>query len=285
MRFAGVKIITVAEGEIGELHIGLKGTMGALYLKDLARQTRRGLAGGSRRARAAAATLLRLHGTVGRADGQPVTGGRTINPEARPQSCAASSKPTPRASRRAIAMELNRDRVPAPGGGDWGFSTILGNPKRRTGLLHNELYVGRLVWNRQRFVKDPDSGKRISRLNPESEWIVQEVPHLRIVDDALWHAVKERQEATSRKRAEGRGRCSQFRFWEHQRPKYLFSGLAKCGCCGGGFSMISEHPARLLDGRNKGTCDNRTNIRRDRARGARARGACATQLLDPALFK
>src|SRR5512134_1708479 len=31
VRFAGIKIITLSEGEISELHIGLKGTMGALY--------------------------------------------------------------------------------------------------------------------------------------------------------------------------------------------------------------------------------------------------------------
>ena len=45
MRFAGVRIVTLSEGEISELHIGLKGTMGALYLKDLADKTRRGLRG------------------------------------------------------------------------------------------------------------------------------------------------------------------------------------------------------------------------------------------------
>ncbi|MGO4841616.1 recombinase family protein, partial [Rhizobiaceae sp. 2RAB30] len=45
MRFAGVTIITLSEGEVSELHIGLKGTMGALYLKDLADKTRRGLRG------------------------------------------------------------------------------------------------------------------------------------------------------------------------------------------------------------------------------------------------
>src|SRR5690349_16752797 len=32
-RYAGVRVVTLAEGEISELHIGLKGTMGALYLK------------------------------------------------------------------------------------------------------------------------------------------------------------------------------------------------------------------------------------------------------------
>ena len=45
LRFAGVEILTLSEGPINELHIGLKGTMGALYLKELADKTRRGLRG------------------------------------------------------------------------------------------------------------------------------------------------------------------------------------------------------------------------------------------------
>jgi DNA invertase Pin-like site-specific DNA recombinase len=36
---------TLAEGEVGHLHVGFKGTMNALYLKDLADKTRRGLRG------------------------------------------------------------------------------------------------------------------------------------------------------------------------------------------------------------------------------------------------
>src|SRR5689334_14284265 len=36
LRFAGVRIVTLAEGEINELHVGLKGTMNALFIKDLA---------------------------------------------------------------------------------------------------------------------------------------------------------------------------------------------------------------------------------------------------------
>ncbi|MGY3609597.1 MULTISPECIES: recombinase family protein [unclassified Bradyrhizobium] len=61
-------------------------------------------------------------------------------------------------------MELNKDGVAAPGGGDWGFSTINGNTKRGNGILINEMYVGRIVWNRQRFVKDPETGKRQARM-------------------------------------------------------------------------------------------------------------------------
>ncbi len=45
LSFAGVKTITLSEGEISHLHVGLKGTMNALFLKDLADKTRRGLQG------------------------------------------------------------------------------------------------------------------------------------------------------------------------------------------------------------------------------------------------
>src|SRR6185369_15837452 len=39
LTFKGVRIITLAEGEITHLHVGLKGTMNALFLKDLADKT------------------------------------------------------------------------------------------------------------------------------------------------------------------------------------------------------------------------------------------------------
>jgi DNA invertase Pin-like site-specific DNA recombinase len=53
MRHLGVRIIAVAEGEINELHIGLKGTMNALYLKDLGEKTHRGLEGRVRQGKSA----------------------------------------------------------------------------------------------------------------------------------------------------------------------------------------------------------------------------------------
>ncbi|WP_259444745.1 recombinase family protein [Neotabrizicola shimadae] len=47
MRFQSISVVTVAEGLISELHVGLKGTMSALYLKDLAQKTHRGSKAGS----------------------------------------------------------------------------------------------------------------------------------------------------------------------------------------------------------------------------------------------
>lgn len=45
LHHADVTLLTLSEGVISELHVGLKGTMNALFLKDLADKTRRGLRG------------------------------------------------------------------------------------------------------------------------------------------------------------------------------------------------------------------------------------------------
>jgi hypothetical protein len=37
-------------------------------------------------------------------------------------------------------------------------------------VLNNELYVGRYVWNRSKWIKNPDTGKRERFIRPESEW-------------------------------------------------------------------------------------------------------------------
>ncbi len=46
LRFAGVEIVTLAEGEITELHVGLEDTMNALFLKDLAAKNHAGFRDG-----------------------------------------------------------------------------------------------------------------------------------------------------------------------------------------------------------------------------------------------
>ncbi|WP_456304624.1 zinc ribbon domain-containing protein [Brytella acorum] len=139
------------------------------------------------------------------------------------------------------------------------------------------------MWNRQRFIKDPDTGKRQARMNPDSEWITHHVPELRILDDDLWETAKARQGALKlRKTPEDDVEENHFR--DRRRPKHLFSGLARCSCCGGGYSMISADPMGCSTARNKGTCDNRQNLRRDRLE-ERALGALRHHMMDPALFR
>src|SRR3546814_7024655 len=96
-------------------------------------------------------------------------------------------------SPRAIATDLNSEGIPGPLARAWGDTSIRGHVCRGTGILNNELYAGVLVWNRLRYVKNPATGKRVSRINPESEWIRTEVTELRIGDEELWQAARQRQ--------------------------------------------------------------------------------------------
>ena len=192
--FAGVKIVTLSEGEITELHVGLKGTMNALYLKDLADKTRRGLRGRIEAGKSGGGNAYgyQVVHALG-ADGQLMRGDRKIDSEQATVIRRIFKEYADGLSPRAIALSLNQEGVSGPTGKAWGPSTINGNRQRGTSILNNEMYVGRLVCNRLRYVKDPETGKRISRPNPEDKWVIQDVPNLRIVEQELWDKVKARQ--------------------------------------------------------------------------------------------
>ena len=278
-RFAGVRIVTLSEGDVNELHIGLKGTMGALFLKDLADKTRRGLRGRVEAGKSGGGNSFG-YDVVRRldADGLPVRGERKINAaEAATVKRIFNDYASGKAP-QAIAKQLNKEKVAGPSGAEWGPSTIHGNPDRGTGILNNELYVGKLVWNRLRYIKDPETGKRVSRPNPESEWITQDVPELRIVPENLWQAVKTRQKSLRSTRTGKK----QGGYWDRRRPHYLFSGLMRCGCCGGGFVVLNAERIGCANARNKGTCDNRQTIRRDALEATVLEGL-QSHLMDPAL--
>jgi len=283
LSFAGVKLLTLAEGEISELHVGLKGTMNALFLKDLAQKVRRGLEGRVRQGRSGGGLCYGydvLRERDGR--GERIHGGRQINV---PQAAMirrifkefANGK-----SPRQIALGLNRESVVGPQAAGWGASTINGNAARGTGILNNELYIGRLIWNRLQYMKDPRTGKRVSRLNDADKLVVQDVPELRIVSQDLWDQVKARQAAMARDTRPDAGVDRPF--WERQRPRYLVSGLAKCGKCGGGYVKISQNLFGCAAARNKGTCDNRLNIRIQSLEEA-ILAALKSKLMAPDLFK
>jgi site-specific DNA recombinase len=261
LRFAGVRLFTLAEGEIGELHVGLKGTMNALFLKDLAAKTRRGLEGRVRKGRSGGGLCFGYDVIRERdPDGEPIRGGRTINETEAVIVRRIFSEFAAGSSPRAIAQRLNAEQIAGPQGGAWGPSTIYGNWRRGTGILNNELYIGKLVWNRQSFIKDPTTGRRQARPNPIEEWVTQDVPELRLVDDALWNEVKRRQRHV---RLELTRDNAGIRSERARRPVYLLSNLLKCGACGGGFSKISQHHYGCSNARNRGTCSNLLTLRRD----------------------
>ena len=253
LSFRRIALHTVATGEVTALLAGILGTVGQQYLLDLRDKTRRGLLG----------RILAGKSGGGLAYGYRIPDAKIgereiVDTEARVvrrifDEYASGNSP------RKIAKRLNEEGIPGPSGRTWGDTTIRGQIDRGTGLLNNDLYVGRLVWNRCSYVKDPKSGKRLARPNPTDQWETVEVPNLQIIDDNLWDRVKARQKEV---RIEmGRDSSGNALNRVHRR-KYLFSGLLKCGVCGAAFTIVGKDRYGCAAHRSKGICSNSQSIRR-----------------------
>ena len=61
-------------------------------------------------------------------------------------------------------------------------------------ILFRELYRGRIVWGKTRWIDR--GGTKAKQDRPESEWLTREAPELRIVSEDQWHAAHARLERT-----------------------------------------------------------------------------------------
>lgn len=128
---------------------------------------------------------------------------------------------------RQIAYGLNRDKIAPPRGKQWNASTINGSGQRGSGILRNEKYVGRLVWNKNRMLLDDRTGKRISRVNSQNERVVADGSVPPIVPLEVFEKAQAIIERKARAQAvNGFTRA----------PKRLLSGKLRCEVCGGGMS-------------------------------------------------
>ena len=129
LSFAGVQLLTLSEGVISELHVGLSGTMGALYVKHLAEKTHRGLRGRIEAGKSGGGLTYGYDVVrTPKADGTVEVGDRRINPvEAavvrRIFEAYASGMPP-----RKIAWMLNKEAIPGPRGRGWGHPASTATP-------------------------------------------------------------------------------------------------------------------------------------------------------------
>jgi len=202
------------------------GTAASVYRQEIGRRVRRSLEGRAKNCRP----------TGGRAYGY--TSVREIVPDQAAVVLEVFERFAAGETLMAIAADLNVRGVPSPGA-SWARKS-----RRRDGawmvsalhaMLKNDLYVGRVVWNRRRWVRSAvDSTRRRAVLNPPAEWIVHEVPELRIVDDLTWHRV-------ARRLAERR---DFYKPGPGGRSQYLLSGLLRCAICGAAMVISSHRPVR-----------------------------------------
>ncbi|TDL83494.1 recombinase family protein [Meridianimarinicoccus aquatilis] len=238
-----IHIHTLDQGKVGLLKIGFSGLMGSMFLEALSQKTHRGVEAAVQKGQSGGG---RSYGyQVARTpQGDRITGALDIVPAEAAVIRRIFQDYANGVSPQQIATALNAEGVPAPRSGRatdgrWRQNTINGNRERGTGILNNELYNGRRIWNRLEYRKHPDTRKRVSRPRPREDWQVFEEPDLRIIDAALWDAVKARQGDIQQIRAT-RPKKDRNGLSESQatrRRKYLLSGLVECGQCGGNMTV------------------------------------------------
>ena len=166
-------------------------------------------------------------------------------------------------SARTIAGILNSEGIDPPGARwanrksktarTWSASAIWGSRKRGLGILNNERYIGRLVWNRSRWLRDPDRETRVRRERGEEEWVITQREDLRIVPAALWDDVKRlQQERSVENNYSG----------AHRRERRLLSGLLICGECGSRFVLHGANCYACASRLNRGdaVCSSRVTV-------------------------
>jgi hypothetical protein len=149
------------------------GSMAEQYRKEIGRRTRRGLEGVARAGKCAGG---RSYGYVPQA--QSGTGQIEIHETQAEVVRRIFEMYASGMAPRSIAARLNAEAVPSPGSSwdrtvrrkaGWLASAIHGDAKRGTGILNNEAYAGRVVWNRVRWVRSAsDSSKRRCVVNPST---------------------------------------------------------------------------------------------------------------------
>jgi site-specific DNA recombinase len=272
----GIIIVGVSDGydsrsKSRKVHRGVRNLLNEVYLDDLREKTHRGLEGQARRGNNAGGRCYGYRHVpiedLNRLDslGRPVVVAvrREIDPEQAEWVRWIFDRFAAGKSPNWIAGELNRLNVPSPRGGTWASSAIYGSPGKTTGILRNPIYIGRYVWNKSAWIKDPDTGKRIRRERSVDEWIEVDMPELRIVSQTLWDSVQARLNRQTKRSLSVRAAL-------HQRARtgppmrHLFSGLLKCAACGSPFVTVGNNRYGCSGHKYRGTavCQNRLSVKR-----------------------
>ncbi len=234
---AGIALHSVTEGRITDLHVGLKGTMNALFLKDLGDKSRRGLRASVKRGRVLHYPYGYERNPTFDATGKQIPGQARINQAEGAvvrriyEECAAG-KPV-----AEIVRDLNRDGIPSPTGGKWSNVTLYGARARRDGILRRPIYAGEYIWGRFSHTTDPKTGKKTRQPHPRSEWETMQVPHLAIVERSLWAKVQERLAHRPLRRKLKKNlprRPNQ----PAGPPLHVTSGITWCARCGGRLTTV-----------------------------------------------
>ena len=255
--FAETPLVTIHEGPVGPLLAGFKGTMNAMFLRDLSAKTRRGQIGLIRQGRQPGRPPYGYR-LANRIEGSRIVRGiREIDPGTASVVKRIYSLYLDGASARAICRQLDDEGVPPPHSSKgWSRRSLTGN-HLSVGILTNPIYKGEFIYGVSETLIDPTTAKRVHRFKPRESWTIAEVPHLRIMDDPTWDAVQERVHSRSRPRKHPAGLPSLIRGAMPLTP------LLRCSHCKGPVRTIARHRWTCKTSRSSGKCMASTFVLRD----------------------
>ena len=281
LRFRNIGLWTRREGEVNSLHIGMTGTMNAQQLSVIADKTRDALRKRHELGKNPGGLAYGYEKRIEHdAAGERIKGLLQIVPSQAAIVIRICEAYADGLSPHQIMLRLNAERVPPPSSGRrdkgkrrpalkppaWTPNTITGNASRGTGILNNELYVGRRPYQKQTYRKNPETGKRHAFLRDDDDRPdTVKVPELRIVSDELWQRVKDRQAQLAHGLEPKKQGEAALPFFAQQRPRYLLTGKMVCGECESSYAKSGKDRFGCQGSAKKGPdyCSNRLTIRQD----------------------
>ncbi|PEN31277.1 recombinase family protein [Bacillus toyonensis] len=133
---------------------------------------------------------------------------------------------------------------------DLGYKSKLGNewnPYSILDILKNNVYIGKVTWQKRKEVKRPDAVKRSCARQDKSEWIIADGKHEPIIPESLFEQVQEK--LNSRYHIP----------YNTNGIKNPLAGIIKCSKCG--YSMVQRYPKNrkeTMDCKHRG-CENKSS--------------------------
>lgn len=280
LMWRGVRVIGVTDGYDStmkghKIHAGFKGLMNEMFLDDLRERTHRGMTGQAMKGYSCGGRIFGYRSVPIHHPERKDSYGRAAVMAVRYEVLEEQAEVVRTiygwyaegCSYTWIAAELNRRGVRSSREGSWAASAI-------KVILDNPMYEGKLIWNRTRKTRHPETGRRRSRPRPREEWIIHEHGDLQIVASDVIDRVRTRQR---RNRAQGLGGLT-----TAPAHRYLFSGLMRCGRCDGNMVLVSKNRYGCAVSKTRGPteCDNSRTVSRHIVE-RRLLGGIKARLLEP----
>jgi hypothetical protein len=135
-----------------------------------------------------------------------------------------------------ITKALNAEHVPSPAGDGWATTGV-------REILRRELYRGVSIYGKTRWEWRNDDKFKVGV--PAAQWLRVPASELRIISDALWQRVQERQ-ARTRETYPGRRKNGQLQGRREAGlvSQYVLSGFLRCGVCDGNLIVTTRSGKR-----------------------------------------